>query len=196
MTDILLTLIIVFIMVPFLYVMDSQAFNVYTLPIAVIILIPTVYALIGGAPFVPTPFKGVRKMLKLAKIKKGDKVYDIGCGDGRMVYLAAKEYGANATGIEISPFVYVLARIRHFFWQSKAKILFRDINLFSLRDADVVVCYLLPEMLIKLQGKLEKELKKGSRIISYSFPIGNWEISRKIEKDPPNNLGPIWIYER
>lgn len=178
----------------------STATNTFKDPFSVIllilILIPTIIALISGAPFVPTPIVRVKKLLSLAKIKKGEKVYDIGCGDGRMVYLAAKEYGANAVGFELSPLVFCLAKIRQFFWKSKAKIIFTDFRYQNLSDADVVVCYLLPEPLAKLQTKLEKELKKGARVVSYAFQIGTWKPTYMEDKDPENNFAKIWVYER
>lgn len=168
----------------------------WAVALAVLIIIPTIIAMSTGAPFVPTPMARVEKMLALAKVKKGEKVYDIGCGDGRMVYVAANDYGANAVGYELSPLVYVLARIRKYFWRSKARIEFTDFRYRNLGDADVIVCYLLPESLARLQPKLENELKKGARVISYAFAIGTWGASKKEESDRANNLAPIWVYER
>lgn len=174
--------------------------NTFKEPVAliamVIIVIPTVIAMISGAPFVPTPMPRVKKMLELAKIKPGEKVYDIGCGDGRIVYLAAKDYQAKATGFELSPLVYCLALVRKLFWRSKAKILFTDFRHRDLSDADVVLCYLMPQPLAKLQAKLEKELKKGARVVSYAFHIGTWEPSFVEEKDAANNLSRILIYTK
>jgi SAM-dependent methyltransferase len=168
----------------------------WAIALAILITIPTIIAMSTGAPFVPTPMARVKKMIELAKIKKGEKVYDIGCGDGRMVYVAANDYGADAVGFELSPLVYCLARIRKLFWGSKAKIQFTDFRSKNLGDADVIVCYLLPESLARLQPKLEAELKKGARVVSYAFKIGTWEPARCEERDPANNLAPIWIYER
>jgi ribosomal protein L11 methylase PrmA len=153
-------------------------------------------ALIKGAPFVPTPMEAVERILKEAHIKKGEKVFDIGCGDGRMVYLAAKEYGADATGLELSPLVYVLARIRKLIWRSKARILFRNFKNQDFSKANVIVCYLLPETLAYLQPKLDDELKKGTRVVSYAFQIGTWKEKKKVEKDPVRGIAPIWVYER
>ena len=168
----------------------------WAITLAILIIIPTIIAMSTGAPFVPTPMARVKKMLALAKIKSGEKVYDIGCGDGRMVYVAANDYGANAVGYELSPLVYVLARIRKFFWGSKARIDFTDFRFKNLSDADVIVCYLLPESLARLQKKLEAELKPGARIVSYAFPIGTWQVKHREERDREQNLAPIWVYER
>ena len=75
----------------------------------------------GGGPFVPTPFKSVHTVLKYAKIKKGEKVYDIGAGDGRFIHFASKDYGADATGFEMDPFVYFIAKMRQRFFGWKGK---------------------------------------------------------------------------
>lgn len=192
--DFLLTIMLVLSLVIVMYLMPPKSFNIYTAPIMILVLVPTIMALVNGAPFVPTPMEAVEKILELAEIKKGEKIYDIGCGDGRMVYLAAKEYGANATGFELSPLVYCLARIRHFFWRSKAKIRFANFKAKNLSDADVIVCYLLPDTLARLQEKLDRELKKGARVVSYAFPVGDWKPSHKEERTAERNIAPIWVY--
>lgn len=181
-------------------VLVAMATNTFQSPwsiaLTILILIPTIIAMVSGAPYVPTPMARVKKMIALAKIKPGEKVYDIGCGDGRMVYVAANDYGAKAVGYELSPLVYCLARIRKLFWGSKAKIEFTDFRYKNLSDADVVVCYLLPESLARLQPKLDAELKKGARVISYAFQIGDWKPEHREERDRSLNLAPIWVYKR
>jgi SAM-dependent methyltransferase len=194
--DLMLTVTLVASLLVVIYFMPPKAVNIYTAPIMILVLIPTIMALVNGAPFVPTPMEAVENVLKLAKIKRGEKIYDIGCGDGRMVYLAAKEYGADATGFELSPLVYCLARIRHLFWRSKAKIRFANFKSKDLSDADVIVCYLLPDTLARLQEKLDRELKKGARVVSYAFPVGNWKVSHRQERDAAKNIAPIWVYEK
>ena len=134
-----------------------------------ILVVPTIYALLG-APFVPTPLPRVRKMLELAKIEPGDKVYDLGCGDGRLVHLASREKQAKAVGFELSPPIWLWAKIAQPFWNSKAKIKFRNFYKQDISDADVIFCYLMPETLKKFQKELGK-LKKGTRIVSYAFKI-------------------------
>lgn len=161
----------------------------------ILLVIPTLMALIGGAPFVPTPMERCRKMLSVAKVKKGEKVYDCGCGDGRTVYLAANEFGAEAFGIELSPLVYFWARIRKLFWRSRADISFGNLWWHSFTDADVVAFYLMPEMMERIAVKLEKELKPGARVVSYAFPVKRWKPVAQIPRDHKKGHCPIWVYE-
>lgn len=194
--DLLLIIIMIGALLIVLHLIPKNGLTVFNLAIFLLLLIPTLMALINGAPFVPTPMEAVKKMLQAANIKQDEKVYDIGCGDGRMVHLAAKDYGADAIGFELSPIVYALARIRHLLWQSKAKIFFRNFKHVKFDNANVILCYLMPETLAKLQPKLDRELKKGTRIISYAFPIGTWEERQHIARDTAKNLAPIWVYEK
>ncbi len=183
-------------MLPMFYWVSKTPFNIYTLGFFVLIIYPTLAALINGAPFVPTPMNAVNKMINSASLKKDDRVYDIGCGDGRIVHAASKKYNIKATGFELSPFVYLLAKIKHFLWKSKAKIIFGNFKKHDLSDADVIFCYLLPDTLAKLEPKLNRELKTGAKVISYAFPVHPWKENKKIERDKSNKLAPIWIYEK
>jgi SAM-dependent methyltransferase len=194
--DIFLAICLIVALLLVFYVTPLNTFNFFNIALFIVILIPTLIALIYGAPFVPTPMAAVQKMLQLGQIKEGEKIYDIGCGDGRMVYLATKNYKAQAVGLELSPLVYALARIRKLFWRSKAKIVFGDFRRHNFKDADVIMCYLLPETLAKLQNKLEKELKKGARVVSYAFKVGDWKESHMEERDREKNIAPIWVYKR
>lgn len=160
-----------------------------------LLIIPTVVALLTGAPFVPTPMRAAKKMLKLAEVKKGDKVVDIGCGDGRLVYVAANEIGAEAIGYELSPVVYILGKIRQFLWKSKAKIKFGDFKTHDLSDVDHIVCYMLPDTLKNFIPKFDKEMKKGAKITSYAFHIGDWQPVHIENSSPGEKISRIWIYE-
>ena len=195
MSDLLLALALVLLLFPIFYVVTGVVANVYSVGFFFLIMIPTMMTLIGGAPFVPTPMAAVKKMAEVAKLKKGHKVCDIGCGDGRAVYIAANKYGADATGYELSPLVYGLARLRKLFWRSKAKILFRNFKTLTFHDVDVIMCYLLPETLATLQPKLEKELKKGAKVVSYAFQISGWTPKHIEPKNAEKNLSPIYVYE-
>lgn len=135
------------------------------------------------APLIPLPKDTIRKMLKLAKAGKGDVVYDLGSGDGRVLIIAAKEFHAKTVGIEKNNFLVWLSRmiIRKNYLQKKIKIVHGDIFQKNLRDADVIVMYLSHKLTQKLKLKFGGELKKGTRIVSASHPVVGWKISKKIK---------------
>lgn len=157
--------------------------------------IPTVYAMWFGAPWVPTPKRAVLKMIREANLKKGKKVYDLGCGDGRLVIEASKVSGVRGVGFEISPPVYFLAFLRNLLNGFVAQIYFKSFWNKDLSDADVVFLYLLPKSMKRLATKLKKELKKGSLVISYAFEVKDLILFKKIEKESKYNVCPIWIYK-
>ena len=117
----------------------------------VIVVIGILSYLLGGALFIATRTKVVKKMVALADIQRGEKVYDLGCGDGRLLIEANKKYGAEAIGIEISPFVFWLAKITTLIHRAKVTLVRGNIYKADFSDADVVFCYLMPEMMQKLE---------------------------------------------
>jgi ribosomal protein L11 methylase PrmA len=133
--------------------------------------------------FVPTPQEVVEDMLRLVNVKKGDVLYDLGSGDGRIPITAAKLYGVRAVGIDIDPQRVAEA-------QENAKkagvthlVEFRQADLFmsDFREATVVTLYLLPELNVKLRPRLLQELKPGTRIASHQFDMGDWKADKKLE---------------
>ncbi|MEK7672599.1 MAG: hypothetical protein AAB373_01815 [Patescibacteria group bacterium] len=150
-------------------------------------------AIFGGGPFIPTPIRAVHKVLKAAGIKKGDRVYDIGAGDGRFIHFAAKDYGAKSTGFEMDPFVYFLAKLRQWFWGWKGTMIRSNFQRHNFKDADVIVCYMMPNTLAQYQKKFDKELRKGTKFVSYGFHVGTWTPLKKIPRD--DKVGTIWIYK-
>ncbi len=178
-----------------------QLILVVSVIIAVIIVIIAlatsfVVAVFGGGPFVPTPKKAVIKILKHAHVRKGDILYDIGAGDGRFLHYAEKLYGAKATGFEIDPFVYALAKFKQILFGWKGRMIRGNFQNYSLKDADIVVCYMLPDTLRKYQKKFEDELRQGCKIISYTFHIGSWKPYKVIPKDTRTNIKRLYIYKR
>jgi SAM-dependent methyltransferase len=127
-------------------------------------------------PFVPSPQFVVDKMIELAGVKKGDVVYDLGSGDGRIVIAAAKK-GAHAVGFEIDPELVGESRanIQKAGVQESAEIRNQDILTVDLSPASVVTMYLLPDVNLKLRPNLLSQLKPGSRIVSHSFDMGDWK---------------------
>jgi ubiquinone/menaquinone biosynthesis C-methylase UbiE len=130
-----------------------------------------------NAPYVHTPDKVVSAMLKLAAVKANDVVYDLGCGDGRIVIAAAKEYGARGVGIDIDPERIQEARDNARKAGVEALVRFEVSDLFAvdIHSASVVTLYLLPDVNLRLRPKLLKELKPGTRIVSHDFHMGDWK---------------------
>src|SRR3954463_7897449 len=133
--------------------------------------------------YVPTPPEVVEEMLKLAGVKKGDVLYDLGSGDGRIAVTAAKKYGIRAVGIDIDP-----ERIREANENARKngvekQVKFRNEDLFKadFKEATVVTLYLLPELNLKLRPRLWNELKPGTRIVSHQFDMADWKAEKTVE---------------
>ena len=129
-------------------------------------------------PYVPTPQEVVDEMLKMANVGKDDVVYDLGCGDGRLVITAVKKYGAKrAVGVDIDP-----QRIKESNENARAagvtdrvEFIERDLFQTDIKDATVVTLYLLPEVNLRLRPKLLSDLRPGTRIVSHAFDMGDWQ---------------------
>jgi SAM-dependent methyltransferase len=132
-------------------------------------------------PYVPTDNPVVEAMLNLAGVKSTDIVYDLGCGDGRIVVLAAKNYGAHGVGVDINPERIRDARANAQRNAVENLVKFEENDLFNadIRDATVVTLYLLPNVNLRLRPKLLKDLKPGTRIVSHSFDMGDWKPDRE-----------------
>ncbi|MCS7253571.1 MAG: class I SAM-dependent methyltransferase [Armatimonadota bacterium] len=132
-------------------------------------------------PFVPTPPEVVKKMLQMANVGKDDIVYDLGCGDGRIVIAAVRDFNAKrGVGVDLDP-----QRIRESNENARKagvteKVLFIEGDLFKadIREATVVTLYLLPSVNLRLRPKLFRELKPGSRVVSHDFDMGDWEADK------------------
>ncbi|MDD2487497.1 MAG: class I SAM-dependent methyltransferase [Candidatus Gracilibacteria bacterium] len=162
--------------------------------VILIILIPFALAGMSLAPWVPTRKKDYIRGLKLVEFKKGDNFYEIGSGDGRVTFYAGKNHDINARGIEICYPIYLYAKIKNII-QKNRNISFENADLFKydFSDADVIYLYGMPDKNPKLIDKFRKELKKGTKIISYTFEIKGLE-PIEISKPTENDL-PIYLYE-
>jgi SAM-dependent methyltransferase len=129
-------------------------------------------AYVTGAPFVLTNNASADAMIRLAEIHKGDSIYDLGSGNGKLLLLASQK-GARAIGYEINPILVLLSKIRGTstywknFWHA------------DIHDADVIFIYLIPWKMERLAEKLKRELKPGTTIVSNSFVFPNWKILRQ-----------------
>jgi SAM-dependent methyltransferase len=128
-------------------------------------------------PYVRSPNVVVDAMLKLAGVKKSDNVYDLGCGDGRIVIAAAKDYGAHGMGVDINPELVQEARENARKAHVEALVKFEVNDLFDadIHNATVVTLYLLPNVNLRLRPKLLQDLKPGTRVVSYSWNMDDWK---------------------
>jgi len=135
----------------------------------------------GDVPYIPSAPEVVEAMLNLGGVKQSDMVYDLGCGDGRIVIMAVQKFDAHAVGVEISP-----ERVREAEENARiagvyGRVLFTETDLFSadIHDATVVTLYLLAELNLQLRPKLLRELKPGARIVSHAFDMADWKPERE-----------------
>jgi SAM-dependent methyltransferase len=147
--------------------------------------------------YVPTPQPVVDKMLDMAKVKKEDHVYDLGCGDGRVVATAAKKFGAKGVGVDIDP-----ARIKDCketlkkFAVADGLVDIRQGDALKVKDlekATVIILYMLPEFMEKLEKQVEK-LKPGTRIVAHDYPFPNWKEDVRIEYKGPEREHTLYMW--
>ena len=153
-----------------------------------------IWAGFSAAPWVPSWKKDIKQILELSQIKSGEVVYDLGCGDGRWLFAVAKNTAAKkVVGLEISLPLYLLTRIKILF-SSYPQIQIKYQNLYraDFKDADVVLCFLMPRAMKKLKTKLLKSLKPGARLVSYTFSLPGVN-PEKISRISPKSI-PIYLY--
>ncbi len=136
-------------------------------------------------PYVPTTEPAVEAMLDLAKVTKNDVVYDLGCGDGRIVITAAKKFGARGVGIDINPERIAEARANAKKAGVEHLVRFIEQDLFEadIREASVVTLFLLSSVNLKLRPKLLAELRPGARVVSNTFDMGDWKPDKEFTLD-------------
>ena len=131
-------------------------------------------------PYAPTPRTVVVEMLKLAGVTADDVVYDLGSGDGRIVIMAAVEFGARGVGVELDRGLVAKARksAKEAGVGDRVRFLRQDLFKTSLREATVVTLFLYPDVNLRLRPKLLRELRPGTRVVSHAFDMGDWEPTR------------------
>lgn len=149
-------------------------YSICSLIFILVILFSGIWPTFFGAPWVPTKRELVHRMMKLAEVTPDDVVYDLGCGDGRILVIAARKYGAQAVGIEIEPIKYIWCQVLITVLGLRDQVTIHLGNFFNqdLSDATVVVCYLLKDTNKQLLHKFQQELAPGTRVISniFTFP--------------------------
>jgi ubiquinone/menaquinone biosynthesis C-methylase UbiE len=154
------------------------------------------------SPFVGSPLPVVRHMLTLAELKPSEILYDLGCGDGRIVITATQEFGARAVGVEMREdlFKQAASRVSELGLEGKAKIVQGDLFRVDISPADVITLYLTTSANDKVKPKLEAELKKGARVVSHDYEILGWQ-AMKVDNFCENpKIGypshTIYLYKR
>ena len=137
------------------------------------------------APYYPTPETIVQKMLQLGGLKAGEKMFDLGSGDGRIVIMAAQRFHADATGIEFDDDLWRQSseKIKSLGLQKSARIIHGDILKQDYSSADVITVYLLPLSNDKVRPILDKQLKKGTRVIAHDFEFSEWTPVKTVDID-------------
>lgn len=152
------------------------------------------------APYYPTPETVVQKMLEVGGLKKGEKMFDLGSGDGRIVIMAARKFGADGTGIEFDQSLYQqsMAKIKSLGLDKTSRIIHGDIMQQDYSSANLITVYLLPLSNDKVRPMLEKQLKKGTRIVAHDFEFSGWnpEKTITIDDDGEGRSHTLFLYLR
>lgn len=137
--------------------------------------------MISGAPFVPSKHSMVKEMIEMANLQKHERVIDLGSGDGRVVCAAAPNC-LTSTGVEISPILYLISKFKA--WNKGVKnVVFKRDTLWNidLSPYDVVFIYFIPHWMNKLEKKIKKEMRPGTRVISHAFQFDDWQEDKKYD---------------
>jgi SAM-dependent methyltransferase len=144
----------------------------------------------NAGPYVPTPWKIVDDMLRLAAVRKDDFVMDLGSGDGRLVITAAERFGARGYGVDIDPALVKLANENAAKAGVADRVKFEKRDLFetNLADATVLTLYLLPHTVTQLVPRIFAEMRPGARVVSHDYPLGPWQPERHLQFDVPEKV--------
>ncbi len=159
-----------------------------------IFLLSLAYASASGAPWVPTWKKDLERILKLVNVKDGETFVELGCGNGRVCRYVAAHSKAQVSGVELSLLQFCIAWL-----QAKAsglkniQIKFGNAFHQDLKNIDTLYMFLMPETYEKIRPKLESELKRGSRVVTYVWPIAGWE---PVKIDEVEGSQKIYLYQR
>ncbi len=151
------------------------------------------------APYYPTPETIVEKMLQLGGLKAGEKMFDLGSGDGRIVVMAARKFKADATGVEFDDSLCrrSVELIRSLGLSSTAHIIHGDLTKQDYASADLLTVYLLPISNDKVRPMLEKQLKKGARVVAHDFEFSKWTPVRSEDvEDEEGRVHRLYLYRR
>jgi|SRR3989344_2326 len=151
----------------------------------IFLIVLPILLFIGGlleAPWVPTKKNDFERIAKLATLKPGMLLYDLGSGSSEMLFYLSRTYNINCVGIEISPILYIYSKIKSLFYR-KVKILFGNFYRHNVSRADVVYIFLMPKTFDKLERKLNEELRESSKVIISCWPLKNFTPLKTSEVD-------------
>lgn len=150
------------------------------------------------APYVASPINVAKKMLEIADLKPGETVFDLGCGDGRILIIAAQEFGAKGVGVELNPNLVKesRAKVAELKLSDSVQIIQGDLMKVDLSQADVVTMYLTTGANEKVRPKLETELKSGARVVTHDFTIPKWDIIQEIKFRDDYRTHTIYLYNK
>jgi len=146
--------------------------------------------------YVPTPKLIVRAMLQLASLRRGETLFDLGAGDGRIIIEAVRRFGARAVGIEVDPRCISRIRERLAATNCKAELIEADFFNVNLAPADVVTIYLSDSANARLASKLESELKEGARVVSLDYELPSWLPKREINVRASGMERKLYLYKK
>lgn len=146
-------------------------------------------------PYVPTQRKVIKKIIEIGNFQKNQKLYDLGCGDAGLLLEAEQKTGIQGVGYEIAPIPYLLAQLKKIFFKSNIQIHLKNFFKIPLANADIIYCYLTPEVTQKVAEKALKECKKGTKIICNTFQIKNLKPTKIFEKNLQQKLPSLYLYE-
>lgn len=152
--------------------------------------ISLIYSSLMGSPYVATKNQRIDQILENANLKKNKIFIELGSGDGRVVRRAVEKYGVVGIGIDINPLLIFWAKLLSLKYKNKLNFITQNIFKTDLKKADYLYLFLMPKLIEKLKIKMEKELKKGTLVISHGFKIIGWE-KRLIKTIKVN---PFWTY--
>ncbi|MEI6533398.1 MAG: class I SAM-dependent methyltransferase [Candidatus Roizmanbacteria bacterium] len=137
--------------------------------------IALIISILGGAPYIPTNQNHIRDIFKYIHFKQTDIFLELGCGDGRVVRSIVKLFGVKGIGIDINPMLVSYADFLSKIEKLSIQFIRTNILTYSYKDADIIYMFLLPNLMNKIESKIENETKKGTIIISHRFKFDNWE---------------------
>jgi ribosomal protein L11 methylase PrmA len=153
----------------------------------------SVHPITQGAMFHPSARIRVRTFLDHVPMKPNELLIDIGCGDGRVLREASRRYGVRTLGFEVNPLAFILAKIRTMTLKG-VTVRMRNFWTVNIRDADVIFCYLFPDVMERLAQKLESELRPGTRVVSCNFSLPGWRYSEVLYPQSSLHGDPIYLY--